>query len=1043
MNRQLLKQILNITKNIAANTANVAKNIINRNRNRSQRTFKLPRSKNKKSRFVVVLTLIFGCLTLKAFNIHHHTQTHAADPPNPADASFTTPANIPACGGNSECFAFTIDTRLTSTGETTGTDTDFIIPSSGQVNNTDSAYRWIINWGDGNEETRTGFSTVSSNYSSSEITHNYTSPGQYQITIRPSATAASGWLDAFGFLGFDYTGGSAIHANAASNKDKFRSINTPFTDLMRTQGTSHRFAYIFWDTRNNIGIPTGLFGNISTANNTNFDSIFRDTFNNSAYNSTDAIIPSGLFDTLNTTQGTSFNSMFNHTFANYADKTTVGTIPAGLFDFLNTAQATNFSQMFSGTFSDFAVRSTTPSLPTGLFNSLDTARGTDFSSMFHNTFYSYAVYTSYVNISIPAGLFDFLNTAQGTNFSRMFAGTFYRFASFANLSTAAAIPPDFFKSLNTGQGTNFTEMFLDTFRSYAVGSHATIPDGLFDTLSTSKCTDFSSLFSGTFRGYASFSDAGIIPPDLFKFIDTSQGTNFTRMFHGTFESYAQYSNSATIPAGLFSPINTSQGTNFNGMFYGTFNNFADFAQAADAIIPPNLFSSIDTSKGVNFYSMFASTFNDYAGNSAAEVNIPAGLFSYLDTSQGTNFGRMFTHTFASYLEHSMTTYIPAGLFSSLDTSRGTDFNGMFYSTFRNFASSSRNNTIPAGLFSAINTSQGTNFKDMFAATFAGCSRYSYFGAIPTDLFSFLDTSRGTNFNQMFYDTFHNYTRRSAKFIVNGSVVYSSEFREIYNVKIGLNGTPSDDPTVAAGDKIYPSYNSTARTITAPSSGPYSAHTWFTKDGTSCAVANPTKDCGVQEPSNFATLPDSARWAPSVSTEPTNNATFYGVFVPSLDLALSSSSLAIDSSTGAVGSLVSASHTASVHTNSLTGYRLSVSTNQPDTNPRASDLAHQTAAGVYLPATANTCSWNATTDIFTNTNNPLSVNSWGFTLDAVNLNNQKLCKMPSLSQPLTIKRTTKYKATPDDTTVYYGTKLNLSQPAGNYRTTMTYTVTSNP
>ena len=309
-----------------------------------------------------------------------------AAPDNPADVPglfHSNPAStISTCVGQSECFAFTINTRLDASGGLTGTTPNvFSIPTSNP-----SPFNWTIDWGDGGA-TQTVSGTGASN--SAGIPHTYSAPGEYRITILPNGTAANGWFKAFGF--WTNTNG----ANANPNKYKFRSINTPFTTMMRRNSSlpdswDSSFARIFYGATNGLGIPTGLFDSLNTTNGTSFSSMFADTFSDYAYNSTTGTIPTGLFDSLNTTNGTDFGSMFDSTFSNYAYNSTTGTIPAGLFDSLNTTNGTNFVDMFDSTFSNYAYNSTTGTIPAGLFDSIDTTNGTRFDYMFNATFSNYA-----------------------------------------------------------------------------------------------------------------------------------------------------------------------------------------------------------------------------------------------------------------------------------------------------------------------------------------------------------------------------------------------------------------------------------------------------------------------------------------------------------------------------------------------------------------------------------------------------------------------------------------------------------------------------
>ena len=240
-----------------------------------------------------------------------------AAPDNPADVPglfHSNPAStISTCVGQSECFAFTINTRLDASGGLTGTTPNvFSIPTSNP-----SPFNWTIDWGDGGA-TQTVSGTGASN--SAGIPHTYSAPGEYRITILPNGTAANGWFKAFGF--WTNTNG----ANANPNKYKFRSINTPFTTMMRRNSSlpdswDSSFARIFYGATNGLGIPTGLFDSLNTTNGTSFSSMFASTFSNYAYNSTTGTIPTGLFDSIDTTNGTSFDYMFNDTFSNYARRT--------------------------------------------------------------------------------------------------------------------------------------------------------------------------------------------------------------------------------------------------------------------------------------------------------------------------------------------------------------------------------------------------------------------------------------------------------------------------------------------------------------------------------------------------------------------------------------------------------------------------------------------------------------------------------------------------------------------------------------------------
>jgi len=229
-----------------------------------------------------------------------------------------------------------------------GSATSFAIPTSGIVNYTNHPYNWVINCGGGqSDQTVSGTSSTSS----AGIICNYATPGEYQITIRSSTTPATpGWMNAFGF--YDNTSG----ANVLANKNLFKSIDTPFTDNMRTPNSFARFASVFQGARNAVGIPANLFSNINTSSATDLSWMFNETFYFYARNSTTATIPAGLFDSINTSNATDLSSMFRDTFASYAYNSTVGTIPAGLFNSINLSSTDtgSINDMFAYTFERYA-----------------------------------------------------------------------------------------------------------------------------------------------------------------------------------------------------------------------------------------------------------------------------------------------------------------------------------------------------------------------------------------------------------------------------------------------------------------------------------------------------------------------------------------------------------------------------------------------------------------------------------------------------------------------------------------------------------------
>jgi hypothetical protein len=746
---------------------------------RSNQAYEFGMKKRPKYKsFLIAITVLSVAIPINAAYVNIHEPSALAD--------LVDPMEIYACEGNPECFAFTIDTRLTDTLDTdpthlSGGNNFFIIPVSGGVGGGSNSYDWIINWGDHNVDYWSGTSSPTD----ASVWHGYTVPGQYQIAIRPYGIATSGWLDAFSFA---Y--GASVGANANANRCLFYSIDTPLTNMMRSHDVGHQFAQMFYGAKNALGIPTGLFDNITT----NYDS--------------------------------------------------------------------DMSYMFYNTFMDFAYNSTTATIPDGLFDFIDTRSILDATDMFGSTFNHYA-YNSTV---------------------------------------------------------------------------ATIPEGLFDIFdATQHPTDMQSMFGGTFAYYAYHSISATIPDDLFSYVNTSHAVSLDVLFSGTFSHYGYSSTTATIPPGLFDFIDTSGVIETESMFHGTFYNFA---------------------------------YNSTVG------------------------------------------------------------------------------TIPVGLFDAVGTSSVWNMQDMFNYTFYNYAHMSTVGTVPADLFNSIDTNMASNASMTFDDTFTGYARRQAQFVVNGSAVsaLAQTFVGPYSVKNGVSGAPDDYPIVALGDVVYPTYNDTVRTIPAPT-GAYANYTWYYKDGTSCAVGSPTVDCGVQDNSTIVSFPNTTEWTPTTSTEK-GNVTFYGVFNATLNLTLDSNQVQIGGSTGitptSAGTFATATNTTTVKTNNLTGYKLQISTDQPSTNAHASDLSHQSLPGNYLVSTANTCSWNDSTKVFTDSNTAIATNTWGFTMSSTNLSAQRLCGVPPLTSPLTVKSTTAAQNTTGDiTSFYYGAKLNLDQLAGQYRTEIVYTAIANP
>jgi glutathionyl-hydroquinone reductase len=657
--------------------------------------------------------------------------------------------------------------------------------------------------------------------------------------------------------------------------------------------------------------------------------------------------------------------------------------------------------------------------------------------------FAYIFYGTRNAQEIPANLFANISTYGDTNFNYMFANTFFEYAY---NSTTATIPDSLFNAIDTSQGATFSHTFYYTFGSYARNSTnaAIIPASLFATINTSNAIDLSYMFTWTFRNCAYNSTTATIPAGLFATINTSNATDLSYMFQLTFNIYARSSTVGDIPGGLFSAIDTSSATNLSHMFSSTFSNYA--YDSTVGTIPGNLFGTININSTADPYQMFWDTFSSYAHNSTV-ATIPAGLFSTVDTSSATNLSCMFCSVFASYAYSSTTATIPAGLFNTISTSQGTDFSYMFSSTFNNYATNSTIGTIPAGLFSTIDTSQGTDLRAMFASTFYRFARSSPVGTVPDDLFSSISTASATNLTDIFSGTFVDYAFRTAKFVVAGAQVGNTQVFTggPYVVKVGSVGTPSNNPTVVAGDTVYPAYSNATRSIAVH----LGSYTWYRKDGTSCAETIPTADCGPQDPTTeyTDTWPDTTEWTSTTSTEK-GSIVFYGVFKVTMEIILDDVEANIGGASGLAPGSTSAyayaTNTPTVKTNNPHGFKLQISTDQPSTNTHASDMVHQSAAGNYIAAAANTCSWDDSTKVFTGASTPTLDNTWGFAMTLYNGANQGLCEIPSVTTPLTVRSTTSANNNPGvSTVVYYGVKVDINQAAGEYRANVVYTAVGNP
>lgn len=138
-----------------------------------------------------------------------------------------------------------------------------------------------------------------------------------------------------------------------------------------------------------------------------------------------------------------------------------------------------------------------------------------------------------------------------------------------------------------------------------------------------------------------------------------------------------------------------------------------------------------------------------------------------------------------------------------------------------------------------------------------------------------------------------------------------------------------------------------------------------------------------------------------------------------------------------GVVSSASDTVSVSTNNATGYTLTLADNDATTNlVSGSDTIAAHTGTQASPTTLTNGRWGYRVDgvggfgagpTSAETNNASSTTTWA--------------GVPATGSPNTLK-TTSTTASNDQTTVWYGVRVNTTQPNGTYTDTVTYTATTN-
>jgi len=137
---------------------------------------------------------------------------------------------------------------------TTDYNTTFQLPTSSRLNGINSVkpYNWLIDWGDGVIENRSG---TSSPYGG--IPHVYALPGDYSITIKPYGSTEA-WMAAFGFYGTGQGSSSTSNKNLLIGAPSFITPQMTRTTA-QIEGSEpapeYEWGYTFYECTNLIEGP--------------------------------------------------------------------------------------------------------------------------------------------------------------------------------------------------------------------------------------------------------------------------------------------------------------------------------------------------------------------------------------------------------------------------------------------------------------------------------------------------------------------------------------------------------------------------------------------------------------------------------------------------------------------------------------------------------------------------------------------------------------------------------------------------------------------
>ena len=637
---------------------------------------------------------------------------------------------------------YTIDTEATTSGAKNAT-----IPVSALQN---ASSKLLIDWGDGN-----GIELTPENVTTANLTHTYSTVGEYQITV-----GAVNWLE-YEFL----TDSSASSSNILIQtfRETVTSIDGPMPSV-----SNSTLDYFLYSCTHLASYSSRIFDNLPNA--TSAVSTFEEC-------SSLAVISAGTLR--NQTQLTNATSMFEGC-------NLVTYIPSGLIS--QCRQLTNATQMFKNCTSltyypnTLLLNNTALTTRTNMFAGCSNTNPTFYTKaqLESNGYYvelfdTEAYEENRDKIGIPvnlAGNSETLTVAWGDSSTSVLSSSNYTEAdSTASIHTYANLGL-YFVSMQSTNWANTTLCQLIHFSVYESASNfnnATLPTFYRQTTlieapvkipfykekkqyGTFNATSFSTTFAGA--QYMGKTVYHYLNCKKLKFVCSNLFDDFTLEI-SFYECFRGCSSLQSIPSGLFDK-NTAV-TTFSECFYNCTSLESIPSELFDKNTAATTFASCfyncssltSIPSGLFDKNTAVANFSYCFGNCTSLQSIPSGLFD--SNTAVTSFEGCFSVC-------SSLTSIPSGLFDSNTTA----------TTFKSCFSQCRNLTfIPSRLFD--NNTAATSFYYCFnyctsltsipsglfdnniaVTSFASCfTNCSSLQSIPSGLFD--NNTAVTNFNECFYN----------------------------------------------------------------------------------------------------------------------------------------------------------------------------------------------------------------------------------------------------------------------------------------------------